>query len=74
MKNKSHAQFIAVAWKEGKHYVSQCLNVDVASFGKTRTEALNKLEEALALYLEDTSGEVPKVESPSIEVRELQHA
>jgi predicted RNase H-like HicB family nuclease len=40
-------------WKEGKHYVSQCLNVDVSSFGKTQKEALKNLEEALELYFED---------------------
>ena len=26
----------AAVWKEGKQYVSQCLNVDVASFGATK--------------------------------------
>jgi len=42
-----------IVWKEGKHYVSQCLNVDVASFGKTKSEALKNLKEALALYFDD---------------------
>jgi len=37
-------------WKEGKHYVSQCFNVDVSSFGKTKKEAFKNLEEALELY------------------------
>lgn len=73
MKKKS-SQFIAVVWKEGKHYVSQCLNIDVASFGKTRADALKHLEEAVNLYLDDSSEVIPKVESPSIEVHELQHA
>jgi predicted RNase H-like HicB family nuclease len=40
-------------WKEGKQYVSQCLNVEVASCGKTRKEAIKNLEEALDLYFED---------------------
>jgi len=39
-----------VVWKEGKFYVSQCLNVDVSSFGKTKEDALSKLDEALDLY------------------------
>ncbi len=39
-----------VAWKEGKYFVAQCLNVDVSSFGDTRKEALKNLDEALALY------------------------
>lgn len=38
-----------VVWKEGKYYVSQCLNVEVSSFGKTKKEALEKLDEALEL-------------------------
>lgn len=46
-------------WKEGKYYVSQCLNVDVSSFGKTQKEALKKLEEALELYFEESKA--PKV-------------
>jgi hypothetical protein len=25
-----------VVWKEGKHYVSWCLDVEVSSFGKTK--------------------------------------
>lgn len=45
----------ATIWKEGKYYVSQCLNVDVASFGKTKKEALVNLEKAVELYLEDTN-------------------
>ena len=42
-----------VVWKEGKYYVSQCLNVDISSFGKTKKEALANLNEALELYFED---------------------
>jgi predicted RNase H-like HicB family nuclease len=44
----------SVVWRDGKHYVAQCLNVDVSSFGKTRRTALKNLDEALALYFEDT--------------------
>jgi predicted RNase H-like HicB family nuclease len=39
--------------KEGKYYVSQCLNVDVASFGATVQESVDNLNEALELYFED---------------------
>jgi predicted RNase H-like HicB family nuclease len=39
--------------KEGKFYVSQCLNVDVSSFGNTIDEATSNLKEALDLYFED---------------------
>jgi predicted RNase H-like HicB family nuclease len=42
-----------VIYKEGKYYVSQCLNVDVSSFGSTIDEAAANLKEALQLYFED---------------------
>ncbi len=40
----------SLVWKEGKYYVSQALNFDVSSFGKTRREALKNLIEALELF------------------------
>ena len=65
----------SVVWKEGKHFVAQCLNVDVSSFGKTRSEALKNLEEALALYFEDADIlPVSKVEKPEIIERHLEYA
>jgi predicted RNase H-like HicB family nuclease len=42
-----------VIYQEGKYFVSQCLNVDIASFGKTVEEASSNLVEALHLYFED---------------------
>lgn len=42
-----------IIWKEGKYYVSQCLNVDVASFGDSRQQAIDNLNEAIALYFEE---------------------
>ena len=42
-----------VIYKEGKYYVSQCLNVDISSFGTTIDEACANLKEALQLYFED---------------------
>lgn len=42
-----------IVWKEGKYYVSKCLNVEVSSFGETKEEALANLQEALELYFED---------------------
>ena len=56
-----------VVWKEGKYYVSQCLNVDVSSFGKTKKEALANLDEALELYFEDVkTPKIVKVEKPEL--------
>ncbi len=44
--------FAATVWREGKWYVSQCLEVGVASQGETEDEALENLKEALELYFE----------------------
>ena len=49
-----------IVWKEGKYYVSQCLNVDISSFGKTKKESLKNLGEALDLYFEDIK--IPKIQ------------
>lgn len=42
-----------VVYKEDKYYVSQCLNVDVSSFGESIDEAISALKEAVSLYLEN---------------------
>jgi predicted RNase H-like HicB family nuclease len=44
--------FSATVWREGDWYVSQCLEVDVASQGITEEEALENLKEALELHFE----------------------
>jgi predicted RNase H-like HicB family nuclease len=44
--------FAATVWKEGAWFVSQCLELDVASQGETEEEALANLTEALELYFE----------------------
>lgn len=56
-----------VIWKEGKYYVARSLEVEVASQGKTRTEAIANLQEALELYFEDQPASTTKIESPRIE-------
>jgi predicted RNase H-like HicB family nuclease len=45
-------RFSATVWREDKWYVSQCLEVDVASQGMTEEEALANLKEALELHFE----------------------
>ncbi len=45
-------EFKASVSREGDRYVAQCLEVDVASQGRTEEEALANLEEALALHFE----------------------
>jgi predicted RNase H-like HicB family nuclease len=57
----------SVVYREDRHYVAQCLNVDVSSFGDTEAEALGNLQEALELYFEDA----PLSDVSSIEAAEL---
>lgn len=42
----------AVHWREGNWYVSQCLEIDIASQGESEQEALANLKEALELHFE----------------------
>ena len=44
--------FAATVWREGNWYVSQCLELDIASQGVTEEEALANLKEAIELHLE----------------------
>lgn len=65
----------AAVWKEGKYYVSQCLDVDVASFGNTKKEALEHLRDALELYFEDQPLlEKSALKNPTIASVTFQHA
>jgi predicted RNase H-like HicB family nuclease len=43
----------AAVHQEEDWYVAQCLEVDVASQGRTVEEALSNLAEAVALYLDE---------------------
>ncbi|MFA4819217.1 MAG: type II toxin-antitoxin system HicB family antitoxin [Patescibacteria group bacterium] len=66
----------SVVWKEGSYYISQCLDVDVSSFGKTKKEALAMLQDALELYFEDVPlpTKTERIENPVIASVTLQHA
>lgn len=65
----------AVVYREGSHYVAQCLNVDVSSFGESETKALTNLREALELYFEDAPEAVlTPVEAPEVRRLTVQHA
>lgn len=75
MKNVHKINLKNIVWKEGEFYVSQCLNVDVSSFGATKKEALANLDEALSLYFEDVkSSEIVKIERPEIVSTSLRYA
>lgn len=39
-----------IAWQEDEYFMTQCLNVEVSTFGETKEEALANLTEALKLY------------------------
>lgn len=59
----------ALVWQEGKWYVARCLELEVASQGKTKEEALENLREAVDLYLEDEDPKqflLPKMVKPQI--------
>jgi predicted RNase H-like HicB family nuclease len=61
--------FAATVWCEGKWYVSQCLEVDVASQGETEEEALANLKEALELHFEQPQASRPaKIRTIEVEV------
>jgi len=45
-------QMAYVVYREKECFVSQCLNVDVSSFGHTREEAVANLKEAVELHFE----------------------
>ena len=57
----------SIVWQEGNYFVAQCLVVDVSSFGETREEALENLDEALTVYFDDEPiRELPLVVNPEI--------
>jgi predicted RNase H-like HicB family nuclease len=60
-------EFTAAVWREGDWFVSQCLEVDVASQGRTEEEALESLKEALELHFQPPVATLP-AEVRTIEV------
>jgi len=61
--------FTATVWKDGTWYVSQCLELDIASQGETEEEALANLKEALELHFEPPQAtRLPKIRTIEVEV------
>ena len=61
-------QFHAVIWKEEDLFVAKALEIEVASQGHSKKEALANLKEALTLYFEDENIEgISSIDSPKIE-------
>ena len=45
-----------------KIFVAHCLNLGIASQGKTMEEAMENIKDAIKLYLEENPKEMPKTE------------
>lgn len=72
----NHFEFTGAIFKDGKWYVSLCLELDVASQGRTIREARKMLADAVSLYLETCFESnlpyfrpVPKEEDPRVNPR-----
>ena len=71
--NQNHFEFTGAILREGRRFVSLCLELDVASQGRNPREARAMLAEAVSLYLETCFEDgvpylrpVPKDEDPRI--------
>ncbi len=61
--------FAATVWREGNWFVSQCLEVDIASQGATEEEALANLGEALELHFEPPQAtRLPQIRTIEVKV------
>ena len=61
--------FSARIVKEGRWFVAQCLEVDVASQGRTEKQALANLREALELHFEEPRATLlPKVKKLKVQI------
>jgi predicted RNase H-like HicB family nuclease len=49
---QNHFEFTGLVFRDANHFVSLCLEVDVASQGRTVREAKKMLAQAVTLYLE----------------------
>lgn len=63
-------KFTASIWQEEGWFVAQCVEVDVASQGKTEDEALENLRDALELHFTPPVATVaPQIRSLEIDVK-----
>ena len=51
--NGVNRNYHAIVWKEDKWYVAKAVEIEVASQGKTRKQALQNLSEAIDLLMEE---------------------
>jgi len=54
-------EFSSVISKEGKWYVANCPELEIASQGESVESALDNLREAIELYLQDEDARTPDV-------------
>jgi|GEM_PF-1220246 len=51
----------ALVWKEGKIFVARAVEIELASQGKSKEEAIENLKEAIHLYFDDKDSPVNKI-------------
>ena len=71
--NQNHFEFTGVIFHDGRNFASLCLELDVASQGKSVKDARKMLAEAVSLYLETCFEDgvpylrpVPREEDPRV--------
>ena len=63
-------KFTASIWRDGRWFVAQCLEVDVASQGRSESAALKNLADALTLHFTPpVATQAPKVRPVEVKVR-----
>ena len=69
-------KYTTIITKEGKWYVSKCVELGVASQGKSVEEAQENLKEAIELYLDGAPSKEKLFsrEAPFITFLDIQHA
>lgn len=51
----------ALIWQEDDLFVAKCVEVEIASQGKTEQQSLANLDEAIDLFFEDENIKVPQL-------------
>ena len=61
-----------IIWKEGKWFVAKTIGVELASQGRTKSEAVKNLQEALNLLLEDEGVSISSIIIPqNVEINKV---
>lgn len=71
-----YQQISALVWKEDSLYVAKALEIEIASQGRNKKEALNNLKEAIELYFEKelTSPKLTPLKDLSLEKLNFNYA